>query len=95
MERATFCKRMARTSRLVLSMLPWVVVIGCRSTSLPGMLPGMLPGISPEPSTLEQVVTAMSQEEWEEADRLLTTILPPLSRDESDERDHPVALRRR
>ncbi len=88
MERATSCKRMTRTSRLVLSMLPWaLVVIGCRSTSLPG--------ISPEPSTLEQVVAAMSQEEWEEADRLLTAILPPLPRDERDDGGRPVALRRR
>ncbi len=88
MERDTSCKRVARTSRLVLSMLPWaLVVIGCRSTSLPG--------ISPEPSTLEQVVSAMSREEWEEADRLLTAILPPLPRDKRDVGDRPEALRGR
>ena len=88
MERATSCKRVTRTPRLVLSMLPWAfVVIGCRSTSLPG--------IAPEPSTLEQVVTAMSREEWEEADRLLTAILPPLPQDKRDDGDRPAVLRSR
>ena len=92
MERETLRNRVARTSRLVLSMLLWaLVVIGCRSTSLPGMLPG----VSPEPSMLEQVVAAMSREEWEEADRLLTAILPPLSDDERDDGGRPVAFHSR
>lgn len=61
---------------------------GCRSTPLAA--------ISPEPSTLEKVVAAMRREEWDEADRLLTPILPPLSTEGgSAEVERSVALRQR
>jgi hypothetical protein len=87
MEPETLRTRVARTTRLTLTALFLAAaMIGCRST---------LPDISPEPSRLEQVVAAMSREEWEEADRLLTPILPPLPDREVVDGDRSVALRGR
>lgn len=89
MEQETPClERVMRTSCSIFSMLLLTLAtIGCRSTTLPG--------ISPDPSPLEQVVAAMNREEWEEADRLLTPILPPLSEEEGDDGERSVALHNR
>lgn len=62
---------MAWTARVILTVVPWTAMgMGCQTVTLPE--------ITPEPSALEQVVDAMNREDWDEADRLLNPILPPL-----------------
>ena len=68
--------RGARTL-VTLALLPWTVVaVGCQTTTLEE--------ITPDPSALEKVVAAMNREDWEEADRLLSPILPALPPAERD-----------